>query len=106
LGLQAWHDWAFPAVLLAFTLVYLGATASWRGERGAAAVVAGYLAAVAILALGGQTLGAGGVSLLFVLQWPAQARLRVGDGVGHLRLAQWPTLLAMGLACLAAGRGP
>jgi len=103
---QAWQDWAFPGVLSAFTIIHLGATATWRGGRGAAAVVGGYLATVAILAVGSQTLAAGAVALLFLLQWPAEARLRGGDAVGHLRTAQWPTMLAMGIACLAAGSGP
>jgi hypothetical protein len=104
----AWSsaNWAAPAALLAFAVVYHGATAGGRRRpvaSGRRAIWLGYLAAIAILAVLGQALFAGAVALLFAVQWPFQAALQAGKRRWHLLATQGFAMAAMLAALLGAG---
>jgi hypothetical protein len=91
----------------AFALIHHGATAGLTLSELAARhreIVAGYLLAVASLAVTGATLAALVVAAVFVAQWPLQAQLRAGDARGHFRATEYAAMIAMAAAFWGAGR--
>jgi hypothetical protein len=109
-GLNTWlaQNWLVPGLCLAFTWVF--AAALMGGQRSALTgprshLVMAYLLAVLLLLLSGRSLGAGGVALLFVAQWPFQAALGMGRGRWHWQATQGMALAAMVLAAVSAGYG-
>lgn len=106
---MAWarHNWAWPLVALAFTIVHFASTAV-RGRRDLPArrrdLSLGYALAVAALALAAEPWGAGLVALLFVLQWPFQVAFAAGRVRWHFLATQSLAMAAMACAALALGR--